>query len=85
MYSLATKYIKTWLGLTWSTSVAVLHHTAVLNIPALASCTSKEYQYLSAIKPIDPGNLLYALSESVGQALGIKDESFLRQTNLKSP
>ena len=38
--SLATRYIKKWLGLTRSTTVAVIHHPSVLNIPVLESCST---------------------------------------------
>ena len=48
--ALATKCIKSWLGLTRATSVAVLHHPNVLNIPSLASLKIKaKLTYLASV------------------------------------
>ena len=48
--ALGTKCVKTWLGLTRSTSVAVLHHPDVLNIPFLSSYRTKaKLTYLSSV------------------------------------
>ena len=48
--SLATRYIKKWLGLTHSTTVAVIHHPSVFNILTLESCsTSAKQNYLAAV------------------------------------
>ena len=48
--ALATKCIKSWLGLCRSTTVAVLHHPSVLNIPFLDSySTAAKLSYLSAV------------------------------------
>ena len=44
------KCIKSWLGLTRSTSAAVLHHPNVLNIPSLASLKTKaKLSYLASV------------------------------------
>ena len=48
--SFATRYIKKWLGLTNSTTVAVIHHPSVLNIPTLESYSiSAKLNYLAAV------------------------------------
>ena len=48
--SLATRYIKKWLGLSRSTTVAVIHHPSVLNIPALESCSiPAKISYLATV------------------------------------
>ena len=48
--ALATKCIKSWLGLTRSTTVAVLHHPDVLGIPFLKNYSTKaKLSYLSAV------------------------------------
>ena len=45
-----TKCIKSWLGLSRSTSVAVIHHPAVMDIPFLPSFSAKaKISYLSSI------------------------------------
>ena len=50
MNATATKYIKRWLGLTRSTSVAIIHHPAVLDIPFLQEFRTKaKLSYLSAV------------------------------------
>ena len=49
--AVATKCIKSWLGLSRSTTVAVIHHPAVLDIPFLSSFSAKaKISYLSAVK-----------------------------------
>ena len=49
MNAMATKYVKRWLGLTRSTSVAIIHHLAVLDIPFLQEFRTKaKLSYLSA-------------------------------------
>ena len=48
--ALATKCIKSWLGLTRSTSAAVLHHPNIINIPSLASLKIKaKLTYLASV------------------------------------
>ena len=50
MNAMATKYVKKWLGLTRSTTVAVVHHPAVLDIPFLHEYRTKaKLTYLSAV------------------------------------
>lgn len=52
--ALATKCVKSWIGLTQSTSVVVLHHLAVLNIPFLESYSiAAKLSYLSAVSVSD--------------------------------
>ena len=76
MNSLATCYITSWWGLCCSTTVAVIHHPLILNIPALDSCsTSAKLFYLSAIT-LSPDPLIKeishnALSVPFGRAHGI--------------
>ena len=46
----ATKCIKSWLGFSRSTTVAVIHHPAVLDIPFLSSFSAKaKISYLSEV------------------------------------
>ena len=48
--ALATKFVKSWLGLTRSTSVAVIHHPSILNIPFLSDYSTKaKLSFLSAV------------------------------------
>ena len=48
--SLATRYWKKWLGLFRSTTVAIIHHPAVLNIPTLENwSTSAKISHLAAV------------------------------------
>ena len=55
--SLATRYIQKWLGLTHSTTVAVIHHPSVLNIPTIEICsTSAKLNYLAAVT-LSPSNV----------------------------
>ena len=74
--SLATRYIKKWLGLTRSTTVAVIHHPSVFNIPTLESCsTSAKLNYLAAVT-LSPDPMIaeishFSLSSSFGHAHGI--------------
>ena len=50
MNATATKYIKGWLGLTRSTSVAIIHHPAVLDNPFLQEFRTKaKLSYLSVV------------------------------------
>ena len=50
MNAKATKFIKSWLGLTRSTSVAVLHHAVILDIPFLSDYNTKaKLSYLSSV------------------------------------
>ena len=76
MNALATCYIKSWLGLCHSTTVAVIHHPSILNIPALDSCfTSAKLSYLSPIT-LSPGPLIEQISHNTqsvpfGRAHGI--------------
>ena len=50
MNAKATKFIKSWLGLTRSTSVAVLHHPVILDIPFLSDYNTKvKLSYLSSV------------------------------------
>ena len=76
--SLATRYIKKWLGLTRSTTVAVIHHPSVLNIPTLESCsTSAKLNYLAAVI-LSPDPMIaeishFSLSNSIGHAHEISD------------
>ena len=76
--SLATRYIKKWLGLTRSTTVTVIHHASVLNIPTLESCsTSAKLNYLAAVTlPPDPMIAEishFSLSNNFSHAHGISD------------
>ena len=50
---LATKCVKSWLGLTCSTSVAVLHHPAVLDVPFLSHYRTKD-KLVSCLLPLSP-------------------------------
>ena len=74
--SLSTRYVKKWLGLCRSTTVAVIHHPAVLNIPTLESCsTSAKISYLAAVT-LSPDPVIeeisgIALSNNFGLAHGI--------------
>ena len=76
--SLATRYIKKWLGLTHSTTVAVIHHPSVLNIPTLESCsTSVKLNYLAAVT-LSPDPMIaeishFSLLSSFGHAHGISE------------
>ena len=76
--SLATRYIKKWLGLTCSTTVAVIHHPSVLNIPTIESCyTSAKTNYLAAVT-LSPDPMIaeishFSLSSSFGHAYEISD------------
>ena len=80
MNSLATRYIKKWLGLSRSTTVAVIHHPSVLNIPTIESCSTKsKLSFLSAVT-LSPDPLIKeisasALSRGFGHACGITDET----------
>ena len=48
--AIATKCIESWLGLSRSIPVAVIHHPAVLDIPILSSFSAKvKISYLSAV------------------------------------
>ena len=48
--ALATRLVKRWLGLTRSTTVTVLHHPSVLDIPYLEDFSTKaKLTYLSAV------------------------------------
>ena len=50
MNAKATKFIKSWLGLTRSTSVAVLHHPVILDIPFFSDYNTKaKLSYLSSV------------------------------------
>ena len=75
---LATKYMKKWLGLTCSTTIAVIHHPSVLNIPTLESCsTSAKLNYLAAVT-LSPDPMIaeishFSLSSSFGHARGMSD------------
>ena len=83
--SLATRYIKKWLGLTCSTTVAVIHYPSVLNIPTLESCSmSAKLNYLAAVT-LSPDPMIaeishFSLSSSFGNAHGI-----LTLTKILSP
>ena len=60
--SLATRYIKKWLGLTRSTTVNVIHHPSVLNILTLESCsTSAKLNYLAAVT-LSPDRMIAEIS-----------------------
>ena len=76
--SLATRYIKKCLGLTRSTTEAIIHHPSVLNIPILESCsTSAKLNYLAAMTPSLDSMIEeishFSLSGSFGHAHGIFD------------
>ena len=78
--SLATRYIKKWLGLSRSTIVAVIHHPSVLNIPTLESCsTSAKISYLATVTlssdPMIKKILRIALSSNFGHAHEISNLS----------
>ena len=76
--SLATRFVKRWLGLCRSTTVAVIHHPSVLNIQTLESySTSAKISYLAAVT-ISPDPMIkeishIALSNNFGLAHGISD------------
>ena len=60
--STATKFIKSWLGLTCSTTVAVIYHPAVLDIPSLAAQnTPAKLTYLASVY-LTPDPLLQEIS-----------------------
>ena len=75
---LATRYLKKWLGLCRSTTVAVIHHPAVLNIPTLENwSTSAKISYLAAVA-VSPDPMIQeiagiALSNQFALAYGITD------------
>ena len=78
--SLATRYIKKWLGLSRSTTIAVIHHPSVLNIPTLESCsTSAKISYLATVTlSSDPiivrkSHVRISLSSNFGHAHEISD------------
>ena len=74
----ATRYIKKWLGLTHSNTVAVIHHPSGLNIPTLESCsTSAKLNYLAAVT-LSPDPMIaeishFSLSSRFGHARGISE------------
>ena len=77
--ALATRLVKKWLGLLRSTTVAVLHHPAVLNIPFLEDFSTKaKLTYLSAVT-LSPDPLIkeiasLALSPDLDMPLGLPDQ-----------
>ena len=76
--SMATRFMKRWLGLCRSTTVAVIHHPSVLNIPRLESySTSAKISYHAAVT-ISPDPMIQdishiALSSNFGLAHEIPD------------
>ena len=76
--SMATRFVKSWLGLCGSTTVAVIHHPSVLNIPTLESySTSAKISYLAAVT-VSPDPMIQeishiALSSNFGLAHEIPD------------
>ena len=67
---LATKFVKSWLGLTRSTSVAVIHHPSILNIPFLSDYSTKaKLSFLSAVTTSKIEKI--ALSPSLSAAQGM--------------
>ena len=80
MNAKATKFVKSWLGLTWSTSVAVLHHPTILDIPFLSDFNTKaKLSYLSSVC-LSPDPLIneissIALSNSFMEEHGIPLEA----------
>lgn len=76
--ALASKFIKSWLGLTRSTTVAVIHHPSILNIPFLEDYSSKAKLSFLAAVTISKDPLIeeisdLALSLSFRSAQGIRD------------
>ena len=64
MKSLATRYINSSLGLCRSTTVTVIHHSSILNIPAPDRCfISTKLSYLSAII-LSPDPLINKISHN---------------------
>ena len=62
MNGLATKLIKSWLGITRSTTVAVLHHPAIMDIPFLSDFNTKaKLSYLSSVH-LSPDPLIEEIS-----------------------
>ena len=60
---MATKYIKRWLGLTRSTSVAIIHHPAVLDIPFLQEFRTKaKLSYLTSAVALSVNPLIAEIS-----------------------
>ena len=80
MNAKATKFVKSWLGLTRSTSVAVLHHPTILDIPFLSDFNTKaKLSYLSSVC-LSPDHLIneissITLSNSFMEELGIPLEA----------
>ena len=80
MNAKATKFVKSWLGLTRSTSVAVLHHPTILDIPFLSDFNTKaKLSYLSSVC-LSPDPLIneissIALSNSFMEEHGIPLEA----------
>ena len=77
--SLATRYLKKWLGLCHSTTVVVIHHPAVLNIITTLEnwSTSAKISYLAAVA-VSPDPMIQeiagiALSNQFALAFGITD------------
>ena len=79
MNSLASKYFKQWLGLSCSITVAVLHHSSVLNIPMVDSYFIKaKLSYLASIT-LSTASLWVKTSNSFCTAHRITDEAKQQQ------
>ena len=78
MQSMGMKKIKRWLGLTRSTTVAVIHHPDMLGLPFLPQLQTKaKLTYLSSIFPSDDSMIqeLTILDKPTAGRLGIPSEA----------
>ena len=78
MQSMGMKKIKRWLGLTRSTTVAVIHHPDMLGVPFLPQLQTKaKLTYLSSVFPSDDPMIqeLTILDKPTAGRLGIPSEA----------